>query len=58
VVCDGRYASHDWQWVDGQHVCVDCCVVDLSGERLKREILDRLADKGIHVQGQRKRPPK
>jgi hypothetical protein len=28
------YDSHDWQWIDGDRVCVDCALIDFDGARV------------------------
>lgn len=38
----GGYDDHDWQWIDGHRVCVDCALIDLAGERLLTNAAARL----------------
>jgi len=47
--CGGDYDSHDWQWVDGEHRCVRCGLIEMAGRRLRRHILDGLTERGWHV---------
>lgn len=32
--CGSDYDSHDWQWIDGDRVCVDCALIDLDAARI------------------------
>lgn len=40
--CSTDYESHLWDWIDGHHVCPDCGLIDLAGERIMHDIADRL----------------
>jgi hypothetical protein len=41
--CTRDYDSHDWQWIDGSRVCVDCALIDLDGERIMHRVAEALA---------------
>lgn len=40
--CSSDYDSHDWQWIDGSRVCVDCALIDLDGERIMHRVAEQL----------------
>lgn len=40
--CDSDYESHAWDWIDGDHICPDCGLIDLDGRRLLAEVAYRL----------------
>src|SRR6185437_332176 len=41
--CSTDYESHPWDWIDGHHLCTDCGLIDLAGDRMMAELALRLA---------------